>query len=62
MCVGVFACRVCVFHQCVYVLHYDPNETPYMRGDWKCAEEQEHDKLLNDDHSVCVSMTVCVRV
>lgn len=33
-----------------------------MRGDWKCAEEQEHDKLLNDDHSVCVSMTVCTCV
>lgn len=29
-----------------------------MRGDWKCTEEQEHDKLLNDDHSVCESMTV----
>lgn len=32
-----------------------------MRGGWKCTEEQEHDKLLNDDHSVCEydSVYVC---
>lgn len=30
-----------------------------MRGDGIRAEEQEHDKLLNDDHSACASITVC---
>lgn len=30
-----------------------------MRGDRIRADEQEHDKLLNDDHSACASMTVC---